>query len=155
MSKFALLGVMLAAPVAALACPGHMDGAAPAATETAAGAPCPHGPACPDPTACAHKADLVGGACAYTTGMMAQRVLTDGHPWTYAGSLTKFDGSLDSHVAAAFTVGPDNVYVVANEVLESLTKTGAQSDRVSLEGRTLEIDGVRYFVLTSFSVGNS
>lgn len=155
MSKFALLGVVLAAPVVAFACPGHMDGAAHASTDAAAASHCPDGPNCPDPTACAHKAELVGCACSYTTGMMAQRVLTDGHPWTYTGSLTKFDGSLDSHVAAAFTVGPDNVYVVANEVLESLTKSGAQDGRVALEGRSLEVDGVQYFVLTSFAVGNS
>jgi hypothetical protein len=153
MSTFALLAAILAAPTPALACPGHMDGAK-------AEAPCPDRAHCPDqmassdPAACAHKADLVHDACSYTTGMMAQRVLSDGHPWTFTGTLTKFDGALDSHVAAAFTVGPDNVYVVANEVLESLTESG-QLGRVALEGRILDVDGVKNFVLTSYAAGNS
>lgn len=145
MSKFALVAVAFALPAIALG--GKMPAAEHAATADA--------DAASDPAACARKADLVQGACRYTTGMMAQRVLSEGKPWSFTGSLTKFDGALDSHVAAAFTVGPDSVYVVANEVLESLTASGGGEGRFALEGRQLEVDGVRYFVLTSFAAANS
>lgn len=108
-----------------------------------------------DPAACAKKAELVGGACSYTTGMMAQRVLTEGKPWTYTGRLAQVSNSLDSHVAAPFVVGPSSTYVIANAVLEALTTAGAHHGRVALEGRLLEVEGVTYFVLTDFAAQNS
>lgn len=140
MSRIALL-MALVAPASAFACPGKGAGTL-TSTEAAA-----------DPAACAKKAELVGDACSYTTGMMAQRVLTEGKPWTYTGRMARFEGKLSSHVAAAYTVGPDAVYVVANEVVESLS---SQADgRVALEGRVLDVDGTRYFVVTSFAAGNT
>lgn len=139
----ALMIATLAVPAAAWACPGHPDAAH---ASTAADAATPPS----DPAACAKRAELVGGACSYTTGMMAQRVLAEGKPWAFTGTLTRYEGELDSHVAAPFTVGPDAVYVVANEVLESLTSAGAGSSRIGLEGRLLEVEGTKYFVLTSF-----
>lgn len=137
------VGLALAAP-AALACPGHMDGKAQAAADVEA-----------NPAACAKKAELVGGACSYTTGMMAQRVLTEGSPWTYTGRLTRFSGESPANVAAPYTVGPDSVFVVGNEVVESLAGASADAGRVALEGRVLTVDGARYFVITSFAAGNS
>lgn len=151
MVKVLVLGIGLIAPGLALACGGSKDCgscAHHADTEKAAGEKTA---AASDPTACAKKAELVGGACSYTTGMMAQRVLNDGTPWSYTGSLAKTTTDLESQVAAPFTVGPEKVNVVANEVLESLTTAGAHAGRVGLEGKLLEVDGVKYFVLTSFS----
>jgi hypothetical protein len=146
MWKVAALSVGFFAPSLALACPGHDGGDA-----THASAPAHD---C-DPGACAKNADLVGGGCSYSTGMMAQRVLSEGKPWAFTGTLARSAAELDSHVAAPFTVGPDKVSVVANEVLERLTDAGAHGGRVSLEGRILEVEGVKYFVLTSFSALNS
>lgn len=138
MSRIALLSLALAVPGLALACPP----AAPAAhAKTAAS----------DPAECAKSAELVGSACSYTTGMMAQRVIAEGKPWSFSGTLARATADLESHVAAPFTVGPDRMHVVANEILESLTASNAQSGRVSLQGRTLEVDGIKYFVLTGFS----
>lgn len=143
MSRFALFAAVFV-PGVALACPGHLDGKHAAAADASS-----------NPAACAKKAELVGEACSYTTGMMAQRVLMEGATWTYAGHLTKFDGTSPASVAAPFTVGPDSVYVIANEVVEELVAAGAQSGRVALEGRRLDVDGVKFFVITGFVAGNS
>ncbi len=108
-----------------------------------------------DAAACAKKAELVGGNCSYSTGMMAQRVVAEGSPWTFAGSLAKADGELSSHVAAPYSVGPDGVRVVANEVLDNVADASMLDNRLNLEGKVLEVDGVKYFVLTGYSALNS
>ena len=101
-----------------------------------------------DPAHCAKKAELVGANCSWSTGTMAQRVLEEGTPWTYTGGLAKAENVLDSRVAAPFTVGPDrDIYVVANAVLDQVSET---EQRMTLEGRKLEVDGVTYFVATNF-----
>ncbi len=143
MWKVVLLGVGMLAPSVAFPC----DGTEGVLASTSRGA---H-----DPTACAKKASLVGANCSYTTGMMAQRVLAEGTPWSFTGSLQESDNAIGTHVAAPYTVGPDKVNVVANEVLEALTESGLQARRVGLEGKRLEVDGVTYFVLTSYSVPSS
>ena len=102
-----------------------------------------------DPARCARQAELVGPEnCAWTTGMMAQRVLTDGVPWTFVGKLVRSTNDLPSKVAAPFTVGPDaSIHVVANEVLEALERQGAIAGRLELTGKLLEVDGVKYLVI--------
>ncbi len=153
MVKIALLSVGLLAPGLALACGGAKgdktaSAATPAATELAAVSE-------KDPTACAKKASLVGANCSYTTGMMAQRVLAEGSAWSFTGHLNASGNALGSHVAAPFTVGPDAVNVVANEVLETVTEKGLADQRLSVDGKRLEVDGVTYFVLTGYAVPSS
>jgi hypothetical protein len=142
MLKLAVLGIGLLAPVAALACGGDcpMDKAATAAV---------------DPAGCAKHAELVGGNCSYTTGMMAQRVLEEGKTFTFTGHMAATENHLESHVAAPYKIGPTQYNVLANEVLEQLKGTGAESGRVSLQGRLLEVDGNTYLVLTHFEKANS
>jgi hypothetical protein len=147
MWKAAVVSVALCLPAIALACGGD-DGVTMASANTSSHAAM-------DPTGCAKKAELMGGACSYTTGMMAQRVVADGKLWAFTGSLSPVQTRLASHVAAPFTVGPDKVYVVANEVLDALTDAGVQAGRVSLEGKLLEVDGIKYYVLTGFQSLNS
>jgi hypothetical protein len=148
MVKVVVLGLGLFAPALALACGGDKEcGSCSHHEKTAA--------AVSDPASCAKKAELVGGACSYTTGMMAQRVLSEGKPWSFTGTLARTAGDLESHVAAPYTVGPDKVHVVANEVLEALTAANAHAGRVGLEGKLLDVDGVKYFVLTSYAVPTS
>ena len=137
MIRTLVAAALLSLPAAALACGGNKS------ADTTAAATDPNAAA--NPAACAKKAELVGSGCSHTTGMMAQRVLAEGAPYTYAGTLVKADSELTSHVAAPFVVGPDKIRVVANEVLEGFS---AGDQRVSLEGKLLEVDGVKYFVLT-------
>ena len=143
MIRVLVLGGLLLAPAAVLACPG---------SKAAAG----ERDAQRDPTACAKKADLVGANCSYTTGKMAQRVLEQGRAWSFTGSLASTENLLASKVAAPYSVGPEGrVKVVANEILEDLISGGLLAGRVVLEGRLLEVDGVEYAVLTSFGPPNS
>jgi len=103
-----------------------------------------------DPAKCARQAELVGPEnCAWTTGMMAQRVLSDGVPWTFVGKLVPSNNDLPSKVAAPFTVGPDGaIHVIANEVLESLERQGATAGRLEITGKLLEVEGIKYLVIT-------
>ncbi|MBA2320407.1 MAG: hypothetical protein H0V89_04555 [Deltaproteobacteria bacterium] len=142
-----VLAMMIAAPGAALACDGKKEATTariePGNDATLAQADGTTGAI--DPAHCAKKAQLVGSNCSFSTGMMAQRVLDEGAVYTFAGLLTSSANQLGSHVAAPWTIGPDGaVHVIANEVVEQLDGKG----RVSLEGRILEVDGVRYFVAT-------
>ena len=140
-----LLSAVLFPASSALAC-DKADAAEAAAHAAAAGA---NGGATADPTHCATKAALVGANCSWSTGTMAQRVLEEGKPWTYTGSLDKSENILESRVAAPFTVGPDqDIFVVANAVLDQIDA----QNRLTLEGRKLEVDGVHYFVATNFAV---
>lgn len=103
---------------------------------------------------CARGAALLGSNCSYTTGMMARRVLEEGQDWTYVGELVGSPNNLSTMVAAPFTVA-DGYHVIANELVEVLSQEGHSTSRLSLVGKLLEVDGVRYVVLTSFRVINS
>lgn len=133
--RFTLLFFGLGAPTLACACPGKdTPGTSHAATTEA------------DASACAKKASLVGSACSFSTGMMASRVLEQGTAFTYTGLLREAAEPLASKVAAPFVVGPDAIRVIANEIVED-----AQTDeRMTWTGKTLEVDGVTYFVVTGF-----
>jgi hypothetical protein len=136
--------VALASSPPAVACPGNErcgvcdhDQTPPSAAER-------------DPSACAQRPELVGGACSYTTSVMAKRVLAEGKPWSFTGHLAPSTVLLDSHVAAPYTVGPAPVFVVANEVLEGLVGAGTAMQRLTLEGRLLDVGGTPYFVLENY-----
>lgn len=151
MLRMVVFTAALTLPAAALACGGDKTTTASADkveanTAHADGA---------NPAACAKKADLVGSGCSYTTGMMAQRVMAEGGAYSFAGSLVSAGAELASHVAAPYIVGPDGTRVVANEVLEDITEAGLTEGRVNLEGKMLEVDGVRYFVVTGFQALNA
>lgn len=135
-----LIGLGMALPATALSCPPRQTAQATAAT------PAQEQVVTADAAACAKSADLVGSACSYTTGMMAQRILSEGGDFAFTGTLVKADGELESHVAAPFVVG-GNVRVVANEVIE----TAPADQRVALTGKRLEVGGVQYFVVTEVS----
>jgi len=109
-----------------------------------------------DPTHCAKRVELTGANCSFSTGLMAQRVLDEGKPYTFTGVLSPSRRELPSRVAAPYLVGPSqDVHVVANEVVEALVATVGESGRVTLLGRVLEVDGIRYFVATRFEDTNS
>jgi hypothetical protein len=102
------------------------------------------------PGNCARQGELVGlENCAWTTSLMAQRVLADGAPYTYVGGLVPSTRVLPSKVAAPYTVGPasgpSTLFVIANEVLDTFDPNAS---RVQLTGKVLEVEGIVYFVAT-------
>ena len=123
---------------AAFACPG---------SGACSQGDCPEHAAEVDPSSCARSPTLIGANCTFTTGMMAKRVVEEGRPWTFIGRLVPTENTLTSHVAAPFVAGGD-VYVVANQVLERVREQIQPGLRLTLEGRLLEVEGVKYFVLT-------
>jgi len=133
MLRTAVLSFAILYPAAAaLACPGHEQ--AQLASVQA------------DATRCAKKASLVGENCSYSTGMMAQRVHAEGKDTTLASvHLAKQDEMLASHVAAPYQVG--DMYVIANEIVEQISDPSAS---LALSGKVLEVDGVKYLLVTSF-----
>jgi hypothetical protein len=137
--KSLLIAAALTFPTAALACGGAKtaDTTEKADVELAA--------VSADATKCAKKAALVGDNCAYSTGMMAQRVHAEGKDVSLTATLAKQEKMLDSHVAAPFMVG-DDLYVIANEVIDEVDA----SKDLALTGKTLEVDGVKYLLVTGY-----
>ena len=109
----------------------------------------------PDPAVCAQETRLLGSSCARTTGQVAKQVLKEGRPMVFTGRLVPTENALETNVAAPYSVGPNAVNVVANEVLEELVRFELLDYRVALEGRILDVDGVQYFVLTDFQQSSS
>ena len=144
----ALLATILTSPGAAWACGGK--------AEAGEQADCDSDKAI-DPGSCAKRAELVGaGNCSWTTAMMASRVLDEGSPYTYIGRLAPSRNKLTSRVAAPYTVGPEEaIHVVANEVIDLLDRQGSVRNRLELRGKLLEVDGIKYLVVTDFSPSSS
>ena len=153
-TRFVLLATALALPSTAWACGGTKT--ASAADSDQAEKTVESALADADPSHCAKKSALVGSSCSFATGMMAQRVLEEGEPYTYMGTLASSSNALDSRVAAPYTMGPDRrIHVIANEVLDALVDVGSEADRLELVGHLLEVDGQRYFVATTFQPLNT
>lgn len=96
--------------------------------------------------------DLLHGGCPMATGAVVKRVLDEGTPWTYSGTLRP--GENIAQVATPFLAGPDSVKVVANQVLEAWA--GEKPDqKATFEGRRLDVDGIVYFVITAYSAASS
>ncbi|MFT4621737.1 MAG: hypothetical protein ACI8PZ_000389 [Myxococcota bacterium] len=144
--RIAVIFAGLSLPALALACPG-------AKTEMAA-ASAPQAEvqlAKADAADCAKKAEFIGGNCSYSTNMMAQKVMEQGTSFTYTGSMDKSENKLESHVAAPFTIKGD-IHVIANGVLDTLSAVDA---RLAMDGKLLEVDGTKYFLLVDAAPANS
>jgi hypothetical protein len=140
----AVVMFFVAIPSAALACPGEQvastEAAKPALASTNAAV---------DPTHCAKSAALVGSNCQWSTGSMAQRVQAEGKDTSVTAKLQKQDQKLASQVAAPFKVG--EMYVIANQVIEQADASAT----LAMSGKVLEVDGVKYFLVSSFQKTNS
>ena len=105
----------------------------------------------PKATACAKKASLMGAACSYTTGMMAQRVEAEGKDYSYKGLLEDQPKAEVKGVAVPFTLGPNkSIHVIANEFVEELTVAGFDDNELELNGKVLDIQGTRFFLLERY-----
>jgi hypothetical protein len=141
-----LIVILAAAPSVALACPGKE---AQMATTVEAPKVQLAATAAVDPTHCAKSAALVGSNCAWSTGAMAQRVQAEGKDTTVTAKLATQPKQLQSHVAAPFQVG--DMYVIANQVIE----TADPAATLAMNGKVLEVDGVKYFLVTTFQKANT
>jgi len=104
-----------------------------------------------NPTACAKRADLVGSACSYATGMMAQRVVTEGREMSYQGTLAKVAPAGTSRIATPYSMGPkSSLQVIANEILEEIVDRKLAGKALAFKGKMLEVEGVQYFVLLGY-----
>lgn len=140
--SMALLAALFLAPTAALACPGSEATAANKDESQLASVAV-------DPTHCAKNAALVGSNCAWSTGAMAQRVATEGKDTTITAKLTPQTKALASQVAVPFQVGGFDV--IANQVIEQADTNGP----LAMTGKVLEVDGVKYFLVTAFAKANT
>lgn len=105
-------------------------------------------------THCAKGDKLLGQNCSYTTGLFARRVMEEGEEWSWVGALAETHDGLASQVAAPF-VAEEGTRVIANELVEMLVNGGHARSRVAVTGKLLDVDGVRYVVLTSFRIQDS
>lgn len=102
-----------------------------------------------DPTHCAKDSSLVGSCCSYSTNMMAQRVHADGAETVITAFFTNTSEMLASKVAAPWMVG--DYRVIANSVMEGADTTNP----LAVKGRVLEVDGVKYLLVTDVSKTNT
>jgi hypothetical protein len=100
-------------------------------------------------THCARSADLVGANCTFATGTMARRVVEEGADWRGIRMLSRTANDLPAQVAAPVRTG-DGILLIATTLVEQLVAGGDLAGTLRLEGRLLEVDGVRYLVLTAF-----
>ncbi|MBM4389569.1 MAG: hypothetical protein FJ090_00495 [Deltaproteobacteria bacterium] len=105
----------------------------------------------------AHGAPMIGSNCSYSTGLMARRVLGEGRDWTFVGQVEPTANDLASHVATPYRTrsAGQSAFLVATELLERLLAEDRTDATLALSGRTLDVDGVTYVVLTSYRVVNS
>jgi hypothetical protein len=80
--------------------------------------------------------------------MTARRVIEEGLPWTWAGALAP---RLSEGDLAAPYLADEATRVLATELLERLSATPRLTGTNLFIGRSLEIDGVTYVVLTAFA----
>lgn len=105
----------------------------------------------------AHSAAILGPNPAWTTGLMARRVVEDGRDWSFTGQIVPTTNDLPSQVSAPYRTQVNlGAMLVGTELLENLVLGGHASSTLKLAGRSLKgEDGVLYVVLTWYQVINS
>lgn len=100
----------------------------------------------------ARPGKLVGASCLASTGLMARRVMEEGAPWRWQGTLNPMEGNLESGASCPYTADQGTFNLLATGLLETIVLCGYATQPLDLEGQLLEVDGVRYVVLTAFRV---
>lgn len=112
------------------------------------------------PERIARSEALLGMADSFRTSTTARRVLAEGAELNTAGRLvgnptptgTSAGGALACPYQLASMPGS---CLLATELVEHLALKGPVQGDLQLEGRILEIDGIRYIVLTAYQPGKA
>lgn len=104
----------------------------------------------------AHGAELLGRHSAWSTGLLARRVISEGRDWEYTGQLARTANDLVAGVAAPYRVqGAEGGWVLATELLEALVLAGHAGATLEIAGRRFKSEeGESFVVLTSWRVIN-
>ena len=71
-------------------------------------------------------------------------------------TLVEVDDDVPGGVSAPYRLADDpKSRVIANELIEQMVRTNRIGRPVELDARELDVDGVRYYVLTADEVPNS
>ena len=100
----------------------------------------------------ARPGKLVGASCLASTGLMARRVMEEGTTWRWQGTLTPMEGNLENSASCPYTAEGGTFNLLATGLLEALVVCGYAGQPLELEGQLLEVEGVRYVVITAFRV---
>lgn len=105
----------------------------------------------------AHGADLLGRHSAWSTGLLARRVVAEGRDWQFTGQISATANDLVAGVAAPYRVqAAEGGWILATELLEALVLAGHSGATLELAGRRFKTeDGEPFVVLTSWRVINS
>ncbi len=107
------------------------------------------------PDRIARSEALLGAADSYRTGMTVRRVLADGTDYTYTGKLVAAPSPGGSFSCPYQLAGQPETCVLATELVEHLSQKGPAQEDLKLEGRILEVDGIRCIVLTAYQPGKA
>jgi hypothetical protein len=109
-----------------------------------------------DATHCARADGVIGAHCSYATGVMARRIIEQGEETTMTATLLQIDEDVPGGVSAPYRLEEDpKSRVIANELIEQMVRSNRIGQPVEVEARELDVDGVRYYVLTAYEVPNS
>ena len=109
-----------------------------------------------DASHCAHSDGVIGAHCSYATGVMARRVLEQGEDTELVATLLDVDEDVPGGVSAPYRFAEDpKSRVIANELIEQMVRTNRIGRPLEVDARELDVDGVRYYVLTAYEVPNS
>jgi len=109
-----------------------------------------------DAAHCARSDGVIGAHCSYATGVMARRVLEQGEDTELVATLLEVDDDVPGGVSAPYRLAEDpKSRVIANELIEQMVRTNRIGHPIEVDARELDVDGVRYYVLTAYEVPNS
>ena len=109
-----------------------------------------------DAAHCAHSDGVIGAHCSYATGVMARRILEQGEDTELVATLLEVDDDVPGGVSAPYRLAEDpKSRVIANELIEQMVRTNRIGRPIEVDARELDVDGVRYYVLTAYEVPNS
>jgi hypothetical protein len=107
------------------------------------------------PDRIARSEALLGAADSYRTGMTVRRVLAEGTDYTYTGKLVASPSNPGPLSCPYQLAGQPETCLLGTELLEHLDQKGPVREELKLEGRILEVDGIRCIVLTAYQPGKA